>query len=471
MKNQIQNDSRMLSNNLFPSAKKIVSFVLSSLLIWSITITSLQAQCPDAVATNTITASNTAGGALTINGPSVYKITGSVVLGSTANIFSITVGVGGTLIITAGSHLKVQNLAVSGTLIIQEGATVSLGLAPGVQGSYSQAIGSTVKMCSYSGLENCGTSTFSEGTSIQYVGDPAAKAIVKFDKSIAPNPVGTLSMPNGAPQLTASSNIVLATPPAGTPLFNQTGGKGSATACSIGTNCTGLPFTVGPQGSCGEFFGQTAVGPCLAGTTGPALTATTKSNICPATTVDLTTISATNLPTGGVVLEWHTGTPATAANKVATPSAVTAGTYYAVFYDATFNCYSNTSGTTGATAVTATSTACVTCNAGSTAPTLSATTIANTCPATIIDLTTITATNLPAGTVLEWHTATPATSANKVAAPNTVTAGTYYAVFFDATNNCYSNTSGATGATSVTATSTACVACNAGSTAPILIKN
>lgn len=353
--------------------------------------------------------------------------------------------------------------------------------------------------------------------------------------------------------------------------------------------------------------------PCNAGTTAPTLSASTIANVCPATTVDLTTITASNLP-GGATLTWHTATPATTANKIATPSAVAAGTYYAAFFDATGNCYSGTGGNGSATtAVTATvgscssPTSCVvsgvtitttgtttnpysfaggtnggcptspftgsgawsggtpggtltytfssavtsatvrytivnggggtfdrgtisvngggtptlsspcgftvtgllvvgsfpspssgdasitvtstlpfttvtvtnatgitgggfvqgnpcdftftlasTCNAGTTAPTLSATTKANVCPATTVDLTTITASNLPASTTLTWHTATPATTANKVTG-TAVAAGTYYAAFFDATNNCYSGTSGDGSATTVvTATTTAC---------------
>ncbi len=83
------------------------------------------------------------------------------------------------------------------------------------------------------------------------------------------------------------------------------------------------------------------------------------------------------------------------------------------------------------------------CNAGTAAPSLSATTKSNSCPATTADLSTITASNTPIGAVLEWHTATPVTAANKVALPNIVTAGNYYAVFYDAINNCYSPASAA----------------------------
>ena len=95
------------------------------------------------------------------------------------------------------------------------------------------------------------------------------------------------------------------------------------------------------------------------------------------------------------------------------------------------------------------------CNAGTVAPTLSAISKTNTCPATTIDLTTITATNLPSGSItLTWHTATPATTANKVSVPSSVGAGTYYAIFFDATNNCYASSGSAT--TPVIATAGSC---------------
>lgn len=107
------------------------------------------------------------------------------------------------------------------------------------------------------------------------------------------------------------------------------------------------------------------------------------------------------------------------------------------------------------------------CAAGTTAPTLSATTKANTCPATTIDLTTITATNLPSGATLTWHTGTPATTANQITAGNPLTdpaavpAGTYYAAFYDAANNCFSGTLGSA-TTLVTATSNVCIAPVAG---------
>jgi uncharacterized repeat protein (TIGR01451 family) len=69
------------------------------------------------------------------------------------------------------------------------------------------------------------------------------------------------------------------------------------------------------------------------------------------------------------------------------------------------------------------------------------TTLTNICPATTVNLTNqVVITNLPSGATLTWHTATPATSTNKVPNVTSVGAGTYYAAFEDATNNCYSPT-------------------------------
>ena len=110
---------------------------------------------------------------------------------------------------------------------------------------------------------------------------------------------------------------------------------------------------------------------------------------------------------------------------------------------------------------------CITCNAGITAPVLSTTTKSNICPVGTANLSTITASNMPVGTVITWHSATPATTANKLSNTTGVAAGTYYAAFFDATNNCYSGLLGAgTATTAITVSIVDC--CSAGHNAPIL---
>lgn len=140
--------------------------------------------------------------------------------------------------------------------------------------------------------------------------------------------------------------------------------------------------------------------------------------ICPATTINLlTAVTTSNLPMG-TSLTFHTATPVSSANQIVAPTAVTAGIYYAAFYDTTSNCYS-----TSTTTVIVNTALCV----------------ENICPATTVDLTTaISTTNLPPGTMLTWHTAAPASSANQIATTTAVPSGTYYAAFYDAVGNCYS---------------------------------
>lgn len=93
------------------------------------------------------------------------------------------------------------------------------------------------------------------------------------------------------------------------------------------------------------YFTSTGISsPCLAGTVAPNLSATSISNICPAVTADLTSITASNKPTG-TTLTFHTGSTATNANAIA-GNTVLAGTYYASFYDSVGDCYSPTTAVT-----------------------------------------------------------------------------------------------------------------------------
>jgi len=96
----------------------------------------------------------------------------------------------------------------------------------------------------------------------------------------------------------------------------------------------------------------------------PTLSAVTLSNTCPATTADLTSITASNTPTNAT-LTWHASTPASNTTKITAIDALTAGTYYAAFYYSDADCYSDANGN-GTTAVTVTINSC--CNAGTTAP-------------------------------------------------------------------------------------------------------
>ena len=139
---------------------------------------------------------------------------------------------------------------------------------------------------------------------------------------------------------------------------------------------------------------------------------------CTTGTADLTGLTAGNQPVN-TTLTWHSGTPATTANKLSSITALSPGTYYAAFFDGINNCYSSST-----LNVTITAELC----------------LSNVCPATSVNLNTaVSVNNLPASTVLTWHTSLPATTLNKIADPTVVgMSGTYYAAFFDATNNCYS---------------------------------
>jgi hypothetical protein len=201
-----------------------------------------------------------------------------------------------------------------------------------------------------------------------------------------------------------------------------------ATASLASLSCNTFTLQIQGPGIPNQFITANYIAPCNTGTNAPTLSATTKNIFCPATLTNLTTITASNKP-ANAVFEWHSATPVTASNKVLTPSLASAGTYYAVFFDATNNCYSPT------TTVTVTTTPC--CNSSNTAPNLSSNSLSNVCPATTANLATITSNNPPTGAIFEWHSALPTTASNKITALN-VAAGTYYAVFFDAVNNCYS---------------------------------
>ena len=78
------------------------------------------------------------------------------------------------------------------------------------------------------------------------------------------------------------------------------------------------------------------------------------------------------------------------------------------------------------------------CKVGAVAPTLSQSSITNTCTSSSVSLAGISASNTPDGTSLTWHSGNPTTTANKLSNLTITTSGTYYATFFDATNNCYS---------------------------------
>ena len=159
---------------------------------------------------------------------------------------------------------------------------------------------------------------------------------------------------------------------------------------------------------------QASILACSAGNTAPTIGSNKIANSCPATTGDLTTLVTSTAPSG-TSITYHTGSPATSANKISDPTTAPVGTYYAAYWDATNNCYSPVS-----------------------EPIYVAMCLTNTCPSTTVDLTTHSTGTTPSGTTLQWHTSSTPSSGTLVSNPNAVGNGTYYATYYDATNNFYS---------------------------------
>jgi hypothetical protein len=140
-------------------------------------------------------------------------------------------------------------------------------------------------------------------------------------------------------------------------IYDGTGAAGSRT----------LSITVSGAIATGVCNIPVIVAPCDAGTAKPTLSVSTRANICPLTTIDLSTITATNHPGGTVVLTWHSGLPATNTNRLSSVTALPEGTYYAAFYDPTNLCYSGANGF-AVTPIAATVSFC--CDASTVAPPL-----------------------------------------------------------------------------------------------------
>jgi hypothetical protein len=170
-------------------------------------------------------------------------------------------------------------------------------------------------------------------------GATSAKITLTWDATSAVTSLSSLTIVgwNGTQWVSISSTV---------DATSLLGGSSTLTTGSITTNVALVPDT---------YDVYTLGTACNAGTVAPTLSATSKANICPAITVDLSTITASNTPSlGGVTLTWHSGTPATTANKLSSVTALAAGMYYAAFYDATNDCYSSVT-----TSLTATVSPCV----------------------------------------------------------------------------------------------------------------
>lgn len=183
------------------------------------------------------------------------------------------------------------------------------------------------------------------------------------------------------------------------------------------------------------FTGAGIAGPCSAGTSAPQLSTNTATNVCPATTVNLDPLH-TGVTPAGATLVWYTNNTHTGP-IYATPTAATAGTYYAFYYDAANDCYSP-----GTAPVTVTITSCCPLTSGP-APTLSSNTATNVCPATTVNLDALHTGVLPPLATLVWFTNNTHTG-TAYATPTAATAGTYFAFYVDNTSgSCYSPASSA----------------------------
>lgn len=165
------------------------------------------------------------------------------------------------------------------------------------------------------------------------------------------NEVFTFTTNGGLPVITATAScfttIIGNTIYSGegtTPQNSHNGGGGIFTITAP-SNFTSVTIS-GPGGVAGSLLSicENSITPanCLVDAA-PILSTTSIDNICPANTVDLTSITATNWPIfTGVVLTWHTSLPVSNANKLTMAQAgqVPAGpTYYAAFYDPVNDCY------------------------------------------------------------------------------------------------------------------------------------
>jgi hypothetical protein len=193
--------------------------------------------------------------------------------------------------------------------------------------------------------------------------------------------------------------------------------------------------------------------PCNAGTEQVSLHGAFEDNICPSNKVDITKAIA-GVPPQGTSVVWftnpnHTGLP------YPNPTFAEAGSYYAFFYDAVNDCYNTDNSSAKVTAIV--NPCPLPCNAGTKQATLSSSKLNTGCPAQKVDLTKAFTGAVPDGTSLVWFT-NPTHSGLPYPTPNTATAGTYYAFFYDAVNDCY-NTNNSTAMLIVT--NVICPPCNA----------
>lgn len=192
----------------------------------------------------------------------------------------------------------------------------------------------------------------------------------RYISSAAP-PIATTS--TAMPSTATNTGQVQTTVPSGYTLTGwQTSTNSGSTWTSLGSTANPYTYTnaangqmyqaiLSAGGSCPNAYSNiiTITYCTAAGTTAPSLSGNALNNTCPVATVNLNSLHTATAP-GTSQLVWFTNNTHT-GTAYATPTAATAGTYYAFYYDSTNNCYSPVSN-----AVTVTIMTC--CAAGATGP-------------------------------------------------------------------------------------------------------
>lgn len=262
---------------------------------------------------------------------------------------------------TAASLIRIPR---SGTVTVN-----SLVLTTTYTGAVSESTAGETLSC-IPGNHPSPTLAFTGGTLTINFDKPTNDLVIYlsgFGSGGSPSSVETITFTtnNGTPVTSAVSGTTCGTI---STLSNTVRGSGGLNGGSFKVTApaafTQLVITGGTSALLGVAMsacGTSIVAACGAGTTAPPLNATTLSNVCPATTVNLNNLHSGTVP-GTSQLVWFTNNNHT-GSAYATPTTAAAGTYYAYYYDSTNNCYSPASN-----AVTVTISTC--CAAGTTAPVL-----------------------------------------------------------------------------------------------------
>lgn len=165
---------------------------------------------------------------------------------------------------------------------------------------------------------------------------------------------------------------------------------------------------------------QVIVNACPVGGSTPAVNSSVGNN-CPTATVNLNTQAHIGTVPANSTLVWFTNNTHTGP-AYATPTAATAGTYYAFYYSSASSCYSPAS-----SAVVVTITTCSPCNVAD--------------PVSINLNLWISAGTAPAGSVKQWHTSVTPSASTLISTgivQATSTPTSYWVFYYDSVNNCYS---------------------------------